>query len=147
MPAAPISTLYAAGSKLNIPLPPGSNDTQFMLIWPKLESFIRRHSPEFIIMQAGTYNIEGDPITHLALSEQAHAHVTQRLCTLAEELCHGRLLVMGGSGYKLDNIAKTWSAVIAALASHDCCLACIMLVAQIKQLNIAWAMIRNNIHE
>jgi len=109
----------AAGTKINIPLPPESNDTQFMQIWPKLESFIRRHSPEFIIMQAGADSIEGDPITHLALSEQAHAHVAQRLCTLADELCHGRLLVMGGGGYNLDNIAKTWSAVVAALASHD----------------------------
>ena len=106
----------AAGSKLNIPLPPGANDTQLLQIWPKLESFLRRQSPEFIIMQAGADSIEGDPITHLALSEHAHAHVAERLCTLADELCHGRLLVMGGGGYNLDNIAKTWTAVVAALA-------------------------------
>lgn len=109
----------AAGTKLNIPLPPGTNDTPFMQIWPKLESFIRRQSPEFIIMQAGADSIEGDPITHLALTEQSHAHVADRLCVLANELCHGRLLVLGGGGYSLDNIAKTWTAVVAALSSHD----------------------------
>ncbi len=108
----------AAGTKLNIPLPPDTGDIQFMQIWPKLESFLRRQSPDFIIMQAGADSIEGDPITHLALSEQTHAHVAGRLCTLADELCQGRLLVMGGGGYNLDNIAKTWSAVVAALVSH-----------------------------
>jgi len=109
----------AVGTKLNIPLPPGANDTQFMQIWPKLESFLRRQSPEFIIMQAGADSIKGDPITHLSLSEQVHAHVAERLCVLADELCHGQLLVMGGGGYNLDNIAKTWTAVVAALVSHD----------------------------
>lgn len=108
----------AAGTKLNIPLPPGAADTQFMQIWPKLESFLRKQSPEFIIMQAGADSIEGDPITHLALSEQSHAHVAERLCMLADELCQGRLLVMGGGGYNLDNIAKTWTAVVAALVSR-----------------------------
>jgi acetoin utilization protein AcuC len=109
----------AAGTKLNIPLPPGANDTQFMQIWPKLESFVRRHSPEFIIMQAGADSIEGDPITHLAFSEQTHAHVAERLCALADELCQGRLLVMGGGGYNLNNIARTWTAVVAAMTLHD----------------------------
>jgi len=105
----------AVGSKLNIPLPPGSSDIQFLQLWPKLEAFIRRQKPEFILMQAGADSIEGDPITHLALSENSHAHVAYRLCALAEELCQGRLLVMGGGGYNLDNIAKTWTAVVAAL--------------------------------
>jgi acetoin utilization protein AcuC len=105
----------AAGSKLNIPLLPGSNDLQFLQLWPKLEAFLRRQKPEFIILQAGADSIKNDPITHLAFSEQSHAHATRQLRVLANELCQGRLLVMGGGGYNLDNIAKTWTAVVAAL--------------------------------
>jgi acetoin utilization protein AcuC len=105
----------AAGTKLNIPMPPHANDNTFMQIWPKLEDFVRRANPEFILLQAGADSIEGDPITHLAYSEASHAHAATRLCRLADATCEGRLLVMGGGGYNLNNIAKTWTAVVEAL--------------------------------
>lgn len=106
----------ATGTKLNIPLPPGSNDIQFRQVWPKLESFIRKQKPDFIIFQAGADSMLDDPITHLAFSEQSHAYAATQLCALADELCEGRLLVMGGGGYNLDNIARAWTAVVAAIS-------------------------------
>jgi len=45
-------------------------------------------------------------------SEKAHAHAAKRLCTLANEMCKSRLIVMGGGGYNHENIAKTWTAVV-----------------------------------
>ena len=108
----------AKGTKLNIPMPPHADDRLFMQIWPKLEDFIRRKQPEFIMLQAGADSIDGDPITHLGYSEACHAHAVTRLCKLADEMCEGRLLVMGGGGYDHNNIAKTWTAVVQALI--DC---------------------------
>jgi len=109
----------AAGKKLNIPMPPNADDSLFMQIWPRLEDFIRRNKPEFILLQAGADSIHGDPITHLAYSEASHAYATSRLCKLADEACEGRLLVMGGGGYNLNNIVKTWTAVIEALVDSS----------------------------
>lgn len=40
-------------------------------------------------------------------TEQAHAHAAKRLRILADQLCHGRLIAMGGGGYNHQNIAKT----------------------------------------
>ena len=106
----------AAGTKLNIPMPPQADDTLFFKMWPQVEKFIEKHQPEFILLQCGADSIAGDPITHLAYTEQAHAHAAKRLAALAERYCTGKILVMGGGGYNHENIAKTWTAVVNALS-------------------------------
>ena len=108
----------AAGSKLNIPLPPYTEDEAFLKLWPKIEAFVRKRRPQFILLQCGADSISGDPITHLKLSEASHHHAATRLRLLAEELCEGRLLAFGGGGYNCDNIARGWTAVVDAL-THD----------------------------
>ncbi len=106
----------AAGTKLNIPMPPRSNDELFFKMWPHVESFLEKHQPQFILFQCGADSIKGDPITDMAYSEKAHAHAAKRLSEMAERYCDGKLLAMGGGGYNHDNIAKTWTAVVEAMA-------------------------------
>ena len=105
----------AKDTKLNIPMPPEATDKEFKKIWPNVESYIRGNKPEFILLQGGADSIQGDPITHLAYSEQVHSFVVKQLCEIADEYCEGRILIMGGGGYNLDNIAKTWTAMVAAM--------------------------------
>jgi len=107
----------AAGTKLNIPMPPQSDDKLFLKMWAQLEKFIDKHQPEFILFQCGADSIKGDPITHMAYSEKSHVHATRRLCELANKHCGGKLLAMGGGGYNHDNIAKTWTAVVNGLTN------------------------------
>jgi acetoin utilization protein AcuC len=107
----------AAGTKLNIPMPPQADDELFFKMWPQVEKFIEKHQPEFILLQCGADSIAGDPITHLAYTEQAHSYAAKRLAELAEKYCSGKLLVMGGGGYNHDNIAKTWTAVVKTLSA------------------------------
>ena len=107
----------AEGTKLNIPMPPGADDRAFMQVWPKVEDFLRRRKPEFILLQCGADSIEGDPITHMAYSESSHAYAVERLCTLADEYCDGRIVAMGGGGYNHDNIAKTWTTVVETMVA------------------------------
>lgn len=109
----------AQGSKLNIPMPMGANDADFIRAWEKVEDFIRQGKPELILMQCGADSLTGDPITHMQYSEQAHAHAAQSLCRLADECCEGRILAMGGGGYHLDNLARAWCAVVRAFVEHD----------------------------
>lgn len=107
----------AAGSKLNLPLPPGADDAAFFQIWPRIETFLDEARPEFFILQCGADSLAGDPITHLAFSEAAHAHATRALCRLADKHAGGRLLVLGGGGYNRANLARAWCAVAAELAA------------------------------
>jgi acetoin utilization protein AcuC len=107
----------ARGTKLNIPMPPGADDELFMQKWPAAEKFIERARPEFILLQCGADSIKGDPITHMQYTIATHAFVTQRLKAIADRLCSGRLLAMGGGGYDLDNIARAWCTVVSSLLS------------------------------
>ena len=75
-----------------------------------------RRQPEFILFQCGADSIKDDPITHMEYSEKAHAYAARSLAEIAEQCCGGKLLAMGGGGYNHDNIAKTWTAVVDALA-------------------------------
>lgn len=105
----------AVGTKLNIPMPPGSDDEKFYAAWEKAEAFIDAGSPEFILFQCGADSISGDPITHMQYTPAAHRHAASRLRYLAEKHCGGRLLALGGGGYNRDNLARAWSAVLEAL--------------------------------
>ena len=105
----------AAGTKLNIPMLPNSDDDCFFGIWPEVEEFVRAGKPEIILFQAGADSIKGDPITDLEFSPNAHGHASKRLCAIADEFCQGRITAMGGGGYNRNNLALAWNAVIDAM--------------------------------
>jgi len=105
----------AKGTKLNIPMPPGADDRLFFTAWDRVEAFVDRARPEFILLQCGADSMAGDPLTHMAYSSEAHRHAASRLCALADDHCQGRLLALGGGGYNLKNLADAWCAVIEAM--------------------------------
>jgi acetoin utilization protein AcuC len=109
----------AHGTKLNLPLPPGATDADFHRVWPRIEAYLRETKPEFILLQCGADSVRGDPITHLAFSEEAHAHAAARLCCIADELGHGRVLAMGGGGYNRQNLARAWTRVVEAFVAAN----------------------------
>ncbi|MGA9853834.1 MAG: acetoin utilization protein AcuC [Gammaproteobacteria bacterium] len=104
----------AIGTKLNIPMPPGADDADFKSVWERVESHLRKREPQFILFQCGADSIEGDPITHLRYTPAAHVYAAARLCMLADEVCDGRIVGMGGGGYNRRNLALAWSGVVEA---------------------------------
>ncbi|MGA2663496.1 MAG: acetoin utilization protein AcuC [Nitrososphaerales archaeon] len=108
----------AAGTKLNLPLPPGAGDSEFVGAFQRVEELVRRSRPDLILLQCGADGLEGDPLTHLAYSPAAHAHATSRLHSLAHEVCGGRIIAMGGGGYEPANVLSAWSAVVRGLSEN-----------------------------
>jgi acetoin utilization protein AcuC len=102
----------AEGTKLNLPLAPGAGDAEFHRAWDQVEAYLKAGRPEFILFQCGADSIAGDPITHLRFTPAAHAHAAKRLCAIAEDLGHGRVVGMGGGGYNRTNIAHGWNGVL-----------------------------------
>jgi len=104
----------AAGTKLNVVLPAGADDSVFYKKFENAKSFILNINPEFIILQCGGDSLKGDPITHLNLTSQVHSDVANFLKRLAiEKNCYGPLAV-GGGGYNNITTSQAWINVINA---------------------------------
>ncbi|MHB8567463.1 MAG: acetoin utilization protein AcuC [Nitrososphaerales archaeon] len=107
----------AEGTKLNIPLAPGSGDEEFASAFDRIEKFLSRFNPEFIFFQCGADGLEGDPLTHLRYTSTSHAYAAKRLHEISHNVCGGRILAMGGGGYNPKNVRSAWGAVVQELTS------------------------------
>ena len=108
----------AAGTKLNIPMPPGAGDSEFNDAWARAERYLEQAEPEFIIFQCGADSLAGDPITHLRYSEEAHARAAASLCRIAGRHAEGRIVATGGGGYNRRNLARAWTRVVQAFVDE-----------------------------
>lgn len=106
----------AKDTKLNIPLEPGAGDAEFNAAWARVEDYLDAARPEFIILQCGADSLEGDPITHLRFTEEAHASAARSLCEIADRHADGRIIGTGGGGYNRRNLARAWTRVVRAFA-------------------------------
>ncbi len=111
-------TKGAEGTKLNVPMPPWADDSQFFKAFDRIDEFVRGLKPEFILFQCGADCLAGDPITNLSYSSAAHAYAARKLHSLAHEVCRGRILAMGGGGYDPLNVSEAWGAVIAEFSGR-----------------------------
>lgn len=109
----------ARGTKLNIPMAPGAGDVEFNREWARVESYLEEAKPEFILFQCGADSLEGDPITHLCYTEQAHANAAAALCRIADRHCGGRIVGTGGGGYNRRNLARAWTRVVQSFVAAD----------------------------
>ena len=69
-PAARTGRGPAEGTKLNIPMPPGSGDDAFLEAWNEVEAYIENAEPQLLLLVGGADSLAGDPITHLQYSEK-----------------------------------------------------------------------------
>ena len=97
---------------LNLPLPPDSGSTEMRrayrdIAFPRLRAF----APELIIVSAGFDAHIDDPLAQLNWETEDFAWLTAGLCTLAQELCQGRIVSTLEGGYDLN-------ALSAAVRAH-----------------------------
>jgi acetoin utilization protein AcuC len=105
----------AGGVAFNLPLPRGLNDTEFALV---RDTFIvpatAAFDPQAILLQCGADAVTEDPLSRLALSNNAHLQTVAALMPLAP-----RLLVLGGGGYNPWSVARLWTGVWATLNDRE----------------------------
>ena len=106
----------AAGTKLNIPMAPGSGDEAFLGAWAEVEAYLEDTKPQLMLLNGGADSLAGDPITHLQYSEHAHGHAAARMRELADRYCGGRILGMGAGGYNRNNLARAWTRLVEGFA-------------------------------
>ena len=106
-----------AGTKLNLSLPPGATDSDFISAFVKIENFIESMSFDLIILQCGADGLSGDPLTHLKYTYRSHEYAARFLHNFAHENSRCRIIGLGGGGYNTQNVAIAWTKVVEAFAS------------------------------
>ena len=90
----------AAGTNLNIPLPPGSGHGAYLaafdrVVLPALE----RYRPELIVVCSGLDASAMDPLGRMLCTSETYRAMAARIVRAAGELCGGRLLATHEGGY------------------------------------------------
>jgi acetoin utilization protein AcuC len=107
----------AEGSKVNIPLPPLTGNDCYLRAFDELvPPLLRAFKPEVIVNQFGVDTHFDDPLAHLRLTIEAYSALASRLHSLAHEVCGGKLIVLGGGGYKPENVARAWTVMFSTLS-------------------------------
>jgi acetoin utilization protein AcuC len=104
----------AAGNCVNLPVPAQYHDTEARLvlhemILPRLQGF----APQVIVLQAGADSLLEDPLSRLALSNNAYVEALRAIKAMAP-----RLMLLGGGGYNPWSVGRCWALLWAELSGQ-----------------------------
>jgi len=100
-----------AGHARNLPVPPGFNDSEMdYLLHEAILPLAEAYRPQALMLQCGADALLEDPLSRLALSNNAHRAVATALAALTP-----RTIVLGGGGYNPWSVGRCWTGVWAAL--------------------------------
>jgi acetoin utilization deacetylase AcuC-like enzyme len=98
----------ALGTTLNIPLPPGTEDDEYLdamrtKVIPALDHF----GAEFLLISAGFDAHRDDPLAQMHLSDEAFEFITRLLVAHANYRCGGRVVSVLEGGYNLRALGRS----------------------------------------
>ncbi|WP_420861050.1 acetoin utilization protein AcuC [Algirhabdus cladophorae] len=107
-------TEHGQGNIVNIPVPPGYNDTEAGaicegVILPAVQSF----GPDALVVQCGADALLEDPQSRLELSNLSYLEALRGLMPLSEHR-----LVLGGGGYNPWSVGRAWTAIWGLLSGQ-----------------------------
>lgn len=107
------------GYSVNLPLPRYATDEEYLPLLQIGLDQIEAYRPQAIILQYGTDAHYTDRMVGLKISTRVYEQVAQKARDMAERLCEGRLLVVGGGGYEPEAVARCWAILVANLAGRQ----------------------------
>jgi acetoin utilization protein AcuC len=106
------------GYSVNIPLQRGTTDDTYLYLFEDIvEPLLQNYDPEILITQFGVDGHYEDPLVGLNLTTRTYEAVATKIHRLAHEMCDGKLLIVGGGGYNIENTARCW-LIMFATVSH-----------------------------
>ncbi|KAI0160711.1 histone deacetylase RpdA/Rpd3 [Xylariaceae sp. FL1272] len=90
---------------VNFPLRDGIDDTSYKSIFePVIQSVMQFYGPDAVVLQCGGDSLSGDRLGCFNLSMEGHAN-----CVKFVKSFNLPTLVLGGGGYTMRNVARTWA--------------------------------------
>lgn len=116
-----IGEAQAAGFKINVPLSPFTGDDIYLELFREIvPPAVRKYRPQMLLLQCGADSHANDLLAHLQITTRTYREIVRTVRKLADELAGGRLVVFGGGGYNLANVARTWTLAACILADYQC---------------------------
>jgi acetoin utilization protein AcuC len=116
-----VGTGAAAGTSVNLPLPPGTGDGHWLRAFSAVvPSLVRTFKPEVLVTQCGVDTHREDPLADLALTVDGQRAVFRALRELVGSVPGCRWLVLGGGGYGLYRVVpRSWTHLLATVLDRD----------------------------
>ncbi|KAJ2716009.1 hypothetical protein H4R19_000887 [Coemansia spiralis] len=103
------------GYAVNVPLRDGIDDESYKGIFqPVMRMIMERFRPGAIVMQCGTDSLSGDRIGCFNLSMKGHAACVDFMKSFGVPL-----FCLGGGGYTIRNVARTWAYETSVLLGQE----------------------------
>lgn len=108
---------YAQGKyyAVNVPLKNGIDDESYDNLFDYIvEHIVSWYSPNAVVLQCGADSLAGDRLGCFNLSIEGHAHCVRKMASFGIPL-----ILLGGGGYTLRNVATCWTSETAAILGVD----------------------------
>ncbi|UZJ51582.1 hypothetical protein CBS101457_000902 [Exobasidium rhododendri] len=103
------------GYAVNVPLRDGVNEKDFgEMFRPVLQHIMDWYRPGAVVLQCGADSLAGDKLGCFNLSMKGHADCVRFMQTFEVPL-----IVVGGGGYTVRNVAKTWTYETGVLLNKE----------------------------
>merc|ERR1712070_1184042 len=100
---------------INCPLHDGMDDESFKSVFqPVIGKIMEKFQPGAVVLQCGADSLSGDRLGCFNLSVRGHADCVQFMKTF-----NVPLLVLGGGGYTIRNVARCWCFETATLLDEE----------------------------
>merc|ERR1719290_17932 len=100
---------------VNVPLKEGMDDISYEIIFePIMEKVMELYQPTAIVLQCGADSLSGDRLGCFNLSTRGHGK-----CVTFMKKYNLPLLVLGGGGYTLRNVARLWTYETSLCCEQD----------------------------
>lgn len=100
---------------VNVPLKDGACDASYQLMFkPIVNRIMEVYQPEVVVLQAGADSLAHDRLGEFNLSSKGHASCIEHM-----KQFNVPLLLLGGGGYTIKNVARCWAFETAVSVGHD----------------------------
>jgi len=107
-----------AGFTLNLPLPMGLSDADFLHVWSAAAGpVVRQFAPDLLLVSAGFDTWHADPIGDLNLTGTGFSALWELFRNWSEHACPGRIAAVLEGGYDPAGVAAGVRAALAALSA------------------------------